>query len=118
MIQRKQTLFLLAAFVLLVVCMFFQSAMLMGYLCVVALVSVGNIFLYKKRKLQANLCTMAIMLLVFWYILLALLQKENVQEVSLEWPAVLPAVSIFLLFLARKGILADEKLVRSLVRLR
>lgn len=68
--------------------------------------------------MQANLCTVAIMLLAFWYILLALLQKENVQLALLKWPVVLPAVSIILLFLARKGILADEKLVRSLDRIR
>jgi len=148
MIQRKQTLFLLAAIVLLVICMSsqvatffddsgtsfaqmynlwltdgqghhsFQSAPLFISLLLTILLSVVNIFLYTRRKLQANLCLVGMFLLVGWYVLLAVLPQSIGGELVLEWPSSLPAVSIILMFLARKGILADEKLVRSLDRIR
>ena len=36
----------------------------------------------------------------------------------LEWFAAMPMVAVLFLFLARKGILKDEKLVKSLDRIR
>jgi len=148
MIQRKQTLFLLLSFVLIVVCMStqvatlygndgiafanvfnlwitdgqgqhsFSSAPLFGILLVSALLSLVSIFMYMKRKLQAGLCLLLMFLLVIWYIALAVLIQHVGANAHLEWPTVLPAVSVILTFMARKGVLADEKLVRSLDRIR
>lgn len=148
MIQRKQTLFLLAAFVLIILCMSTQVATLYSdsgaqfahvynlwltdgqgghsllslplfvALLLSALLSLVSIFMYTKRKFQAILCILQVLLLVVWYVLLAVLPQSVGGMIHLEWPSVLPAVCIILVMMARKGILADEKLVRSLDRIR
>ena len=147
MIQRKQTLFLLVAVVLTVLCMSvqvatlysngifaakvynlwltdgeghhaFQSAPLFVMLLLSALLSTVTIFMYMKRKLQAQLCLLNMLLLVAWFVFLAVLPQMVGGDMQLEWPAGLPAADIILMFMARKGILADEKLVRSLDRIR
>ena len=41
-----------------------------------------------------------------------------VMQPLLEWFAAMPMVAVLFLFLARKGILKDEKLVKSLDRIR
>ena len=146
MIQRKQTLFLLIAFVLTIVCSCcqigslvsdmssvdlynlwlvdemgqhsFSSWPLLAVLILASLLSLVTIFLYRKRKLQAQLCLLHMLLLVLWYVVLAVLPQSLGGSLVLAWPAVLPAVAIILSFMARKGVLADEKLVRSLDRIR
>lgn len=147
MIQRKQTLFLLIAFVLTVVCMSMQVATLsadgivfaevynlwiangqgqhsmanwpmMALLLVASLLSLVIVFQYRKRKLQALLCLLLMLLYVAWYVLLAVLPQWRGGELALCWPSVLPMVCVILTFMARKGVLADEKLVRSLDRIR
>lgn len=146
MIQRKQTLFLLVAFILTLVCMCsqvgtltyemssidlynlwvvdgqgrhsFSSWPLFVVLFLASLLSLTTIFLFKKRKLQAMLCLLHMLLLVLWYVVLAVLPQSLGGSLAFNWPAVLPALAIILSFMARKGILADEKLVRSLDRIR
>ncbi len=120
MIQRKQTLFLLLAFVLTLVCVFLQGAPMLSMACLIlsSLLSIVTIFLYTRRKLQARLCLVDMLLLVVWYILLAAVPRGASLVNELGWSDLLPAISILLLFLARKGILDDEKLVRSLDRIR
>ena len=147
MIQRKQTIFLFLAFLLTLVCMcsrigtLYGEGMevarvfnlwlsdgqgqhsfvvwpLMAVLLPSSLLSLVTIFLYKKRQLQARLCLLGIVLLIAWYIGLAVLPAQGGGNLHLEWASVLPAISIIFLFLARKGILADEKLVRSMDRIR
>lgn len=125
MIQRKQTLFLLAAFILTCVCVYlqmghhiFQSALLVICQALSAVLSLVTIFMYMKRKLQAAMCLVNMALLVIWYILLAVLPENTGGMMVLEWTVALPAVCILLLFMAHRGILADEKLVRSLDRIR
>jgi hypothetical protein len=147
MIQRKQTLFLLLAIVLAVVCMSSQVGTLsaegivfakvynlwisdgqgnrslanwpmLALLLVAAVTSLVAIFMYTKRKLQALLCLVTMMVYVAWYILVAVLPQWRGGDMTYHWPVVLPAICIILTFMARKGILADEKLVRSLDRIR
>jgi hypothetical protein len=148
MIQRKQTVFLLIAFILTVVSMSVQVGTLVSesgavfarvynlwltdgqgahsfvaaplFVCLMlsALLTLLTIFLYAKRKLQAKMCLLLMVLYLAWYLLLAMLPQQTGGQLLLEWTAVLPAVSIILTFMARKGILADEKLVRSLDRIR
>ena len=159
MIQRIQTLYLLLATVLTVVCM----ASCIGYyisddgeigrlfnlgcwlptyeghyllssragswglfviLLIESTLSFLNIFLFKYRALQMRVCTFCMILLVGWYATYAFfvwyyLDSFNT-EVSFRisvW-ASLPCVSLILLYLAFRGIMKDEKLVRSLDRLR
>ena len=119
MIQRKQTVFLILAFVLTVGCMFTQMASLQFvFLILSALLSVVTIFMYNKRKLQAHMCLLNIANLLIWYLLLAVQPQPVNGMMHIEWTAALPAVCIILQLMARKGILADEKLVRSLDRIR
>ncbi len=112
MIQRKQTVFILLAAVLAVVCLVARwewidilqglSAVLSGY----------TIFIYKRRLIQARLCLLGIFLIFAWYILLAVYQGY------LMTIDALPMVNAMLIFFARRGILADEKLVRAADRIR
>lgn len=148
MIQRKQTLFLIIAVILTIVCMSTQVATLYNdsdiefarlynlwltdgqgnnsflsvplFICLLisSVTSIITIFLYMKRRLQATLCLVNIIVLVAWYIFLAVLPQQTGGTMNLCLSAALPACSIILLFMARKGILADEKLVRSLDRIR
>ena len=147
MIQRKQTIFLFLAFVLTLVCMCsrigtlysdgievarvfnlwlsdgqgqhsFAVWPLMALLLPSSLLSLVTIFLYQKRMLQARLCLLGMSLLVAWYIGFAVLPSQGGGVLYLEWASVLPAVSIILLFMARKAIISDEKLVRSMDRIR
>lgn len=119
MIQRKQTIFLILAFVLAIVCVFVQPIVWQSVsLMLSALLSAVTIFWYKRRVQQAFMCVFNILLLLIWYLLLAAIPQGADGVAHLEWPAALPAVCIILQFMARKGILADEKLVRSLDRIR
>ena len=113
MIQRKQTVFLLLAAILAVVCMvvrWWQWIDIAQGLS--AALSVYTIFIYKNRPLQAKLCLLGIGLIFVWYILLA------VRQGYLLTVDAIPMVNAMLIFMARRGILADEKLVRAADRIR
>lgn len=119
MIQRKQTLFLLLSFMLVVACFFLQVITIVnGILLLSAVLSLVAVFLYKRRKQQALLCVFNMLILVLWYLLFAINNQNPDSVMSLGWPVLLPAIGIIMLFLARQGIIADEKLVRSLDRIR
>ncbi len=81
---------------------------------------IGTIFLYKKRMLQIRLCVINIVLQLGMYILFAyyILSIKGDGEVALHLSIVIPFVDMILLYLAIRGIGADEALVRSLDRLR
>lgn len=80
-----------------------------------------GIFMYKNRMLQAKLCLVAMTCLIFWMMALAILfyffTPEGYQNRLTFWCA-LPIVQYLLLRMARQRILADEKLVRSVDRIR
>ena len=86
-----------------------------------ATLSVCTIFLYKRRPLQARLCMVNIFIMVLWYISMIVVSKQlapDAMNFRLELPSSFPAVVAILLFMARKGILADERLVRAADRIR
>ena len=112
MIQRKQTIFLLLAVVLAVVCVVIDPTWLDTLQAAVAAVAGYTIFIFKQRMRQAVFCLVAILLVFAWYIGLAVLQG---QPQTLD---ALPLCEAILIFLARKGIIADEKLVRAADRIR
>ena len=71
MIQRVQTLYLIGAALISVICLFIQMciwpmALVLG---LSLLINIYTIFLYNNRKLQAKFCLFSILLLVCWYIL-------------------------------------------------
>ncbi len=116
MIQRKQTLFLLIAVILGMV--HFQAPLLFVIQMLASAVSLYAIFLFKKRKIQATLCLVAIVVNLAWYVALAVLIQKGQLPEQLPWTACLPIIAAILCFLARKGVIADEKLVRAADRIR
>jgi hypothetical protein len=112
MIQRKQTVFLLLACILALVCFFMRLQWLDALLAVSAVLSAFTIFQYRRRIMQARLCLVGLFIIFAWYIGLAVLEGR---VGTIEG---IPMVNAILIFLARKGILDDEKLVRAADRIR
>ena len=81
-----------------------------------------TVFRYKKRRLQKRLCTVQIVLLLLTAGVTALYLKSFGEEgfgpVALSVTAAFPLVAAILTLLARRGIVKDDKLVRSLDRIR
>ena len=99
---------------------------LFAVLVLSATVGLCTIFLYTNRKLQARVCLLNTLLLLGWYILFGVFSQTVTgnlpDEVSLTFrpavPAALPCVALILYLMARRSILADEKLVRAADRIR
>ena len=152
MIQRIQTVYMLLAIVLLVVCAclpigsYIPDGMggtksiynlcvidnatgnrdsMVVWLCALlatpAVAQVINIFKYNNRKAQMHNCMISIFLLIAWYVLYAIQIFELCPEgysYEIGYAAILPAISIILLWMARRGVKHDEKLIRSVDRIR
>ncbi|MGI6242458.1 MAG: DUF4293 domain-containing protein [Prevotella sp.] len=149
MIQRKQTIFLLLALLALIVCLCLpigkiepkgMGVMTIWYnlglftdgavrpqpmpfvdLVVTGILSFIAIFMYKRRKVQARLCTVSMVLCLAWYVYYAFCVFNEFQTggtFHVAFAACLPLVAFILLYLARRGVIADEKLVRSMNRIR
>ncbi|MBQ9668781.1 MAG: DUF4293 domain-containing protein [Prevotella sp.] len=120
MIQRIQTVYLFIAFVVLLVCALCDQTFmfLCGWTAALSVLTLADVFLYKNRTRQALFCLVLIVLAVIYYIALAVYNHSMNGTLQLTWPMVLPAVAIVFMFMARKRIIKDEKLVRSLDRIR
>ncbi len=128
MIQRIQTLYLLICLVLTVVCVVFEVKAenhpwaLTAIMAVTGVLGFMGIFLFRRRALQMRVCTFCIILLLGWYatyVAFAYMVGEGlVGEFRPQLWASIPAINAILLYLAFRGILRDEMLVRSLDRLR
>ncbi len=81
-----------------------------------------NSFLFKNRKLQMRLCIIntflmiGLIVLISYYTYIALSEITAVAHYS--FPLIIPIIGIILTLMARRGIKKDEKLVRSLDRIR
>lgn len=149
MLQRKQTLFLLLAIIVSVICSTFPLGTIepqrMGtemsiyslfvkgdnisycswplfaiMLCTYP-VAIMAIAMYKTRKKQAKMCMVAVIINIIWYAyyamsILTTFSKMGTFHINIT--ALLPALAIGCYLLARKGILDDERLVRSADRIR
>ena len=95
---------------------------LMGILVITAAIVFYDIWLFKYRALQMHLATFSMILIVAWYVAYGVISHMITTELGAtwrpHWTAALPAVALILLYLAFRGILKDEMLVRSLDRLR
>ncbi|MBR6998278.1 MAG: DUF4293 family protein [Prevotella sp.] len=113
---RPQTWYLLLAALCALVCLIAGggTTLQVVLLIVAAVASAAIVPLYKNRRLQAALTLLPMVLLLAWYVLLALYAVPEI----MHWNYVLPAVAILALVMARKGIVHDEKVVRSLDRIR
>jgi membrane-associated HD superfamily phosphohydrolase len=147
MIQRRQTIYLLVAAILGAVISFYnpnlwraklvnnsyqyftgQSSYLYFILLMIIIaLAVICIFLFKKRPLQFKLTVINLLL----SIAIIALQYFKIKTEAVQWQesqmlvsatylpaAFLPVMIVVLLFLAARGIYKDERLVKSLNRLR
>lgn len=88
-----------------------------------ALAALVNIFLFKKRKIQVKLGHITTFLILFFYITAAVYfysvgNRMGLGIESVLYGIILPVVALIFNLLAIKGIKKDEKLVRSLDRIR
>jgi hypothetical protein len=92
----------------------------------IAFISIVIIFLFKKRKLQANLTRVMIFLMLICGILAFYLMYNDLNTIrqladTTFTPALgafIPLAGILLAYLAQKAIQKDEEIVRSMDRLR
>lgn len=147
MIQRKQTIFLLLALAAIIVCLclpigtatvsttqlggvavYYNLGVYLGNaftphpvpfvdLVITGAIALVTIFLYNKRKVQMKLCVLDIILCLLWYGWYAAMIL-TVDGIKVSFAACLPLVSIIFLVLARKGVKADEDLIKSMDRIR
>jgi len=130
MIQRIQTVYLFFAFCLMAILAFipvsslnaFSNGFFIGFSSVIALVAIITVFLYKNRRTQIGLCYGMLIALVLFYIFYFIFNRQNLSFTELfkqvQYTFVFPFISIIFVYLALRGIKKDEKLVRSLDRLR
>lgn len=99
-----------------------QSAPLFAILLIHVAISIYTIFIYSKRKLQIKLCTWNIAIIVLWYVVGAIVVfttgKELEADFKAGFSAILPIISLILVVMARKGVKADEALIRAADRIR
>lgn len=84
-------------------------------------ISLKAISSFHNRMFQSRLCVLNIILLVLWYVVYVVSVKIISSDMYSFHPSIaacFPLISIILLFMARKGILDDEKLVRAADRIR
>lgn len=82
---------------------------------------VRTIFDYNNRQHQAKMCQLSAIILLLWIVLYAILGfvvGHDDAEFKIGYSSILPVVAIVLIFLARRGVIADEKLVRAADRIR
>ena len=88
-----------------------------------ALLSFISIFMYSNRKKQSNVVFMSALVLVFYYLTAVVYLASYLSSFpeginTVAYGIVLPVVALIFLLLANKAIKKDEKLVRSLDRIR
>jgi hypothetical protein len=134
MIQRIQTVYLLASLLLSVLMLQYpfyisgtieigaSNIFLFLMTILLALLHMPAIFLFKKRQLQKVFCYMLIMDLVLYIFISLFITKAETElwfDISnFRIGAAFPIVSIVLSYLAIQGINKDEALIKSMDRLR
>lgn len=90
-------------------------------LVVVGALTFLDIFLYNRRKMQMRICVAGIVLCLAWYAYYAFSafgELAEMGEFHIGFAACLPFVAIIFLLMARRGIKADEELIKSMDRIR
>lgn len=145
MIQRIQTLYLLAATILMVMTLIFpiatfyvngeeyllnafnmtgpvgsESHIWMGIILVLSIVvPFVTIFLFKYRVLQIRLCAVEAVLLLGAIVFVAIHYfGMDAQDKHLGWAAIMPVLALIPDLMAARAIFKDEVMVRSLDRIR
>lgn len=79
--------------------------------------SAVTIFLFKDRKLQIKLCLLGLLISIGILVLYVLGMKKLINSTPALW-AILPVAVIISFFMAYRNIRKDERLVKSLDKLR
>lgn len=100
-----------------------ESLLLFTLIVITSLLAFVSIFLFKNRGQQKGLALIGALLSIIivaleFYFVEEYKKGLNLLENSWSIGAILPVFMIFLFFMARSGIVKDEKLVKSLERLR
>jgi len=100
-----------------------ESLLLFAVTILTALLAFVTIFLYKNRKTQRSLSFLGMILSIGIVALEYFLVEDFKQGLELkggnwEFGALMPLVMVILFYLAYQGIRKDEKIIRSLERLR
>jgi len=90
---------------------------------IIAALSFISIFLYKKRKLQIRILRINMLLIIGlavlgYYYFTLISELFNLVLTKYSPPLILPLIALLFIFLAKRAINRDEKLVRSLDRIR
>lgn len=137
-IQRKQSLFLLLAAIMMGVFCFMPIASFMVgemtvliepinnpvYLVVNILITLLlfiDIFLFKNFKLQKRVATISIVLIVLSCVMGVMLGSNNFENFNVNWyysSTILPLCSLILTNMALRGIKSDEEKIKSYDRIR
>ena len=117
---RPQTWYLVLAVICVALAAIFGggTTLMLVFLIVAALAAGGAIPLFKNRRLQASVVLLSMALLVVWYVLLAVLNRNIGGTYQFHWTDAMPALAIVFCFLARKGIVHDEKVMKGYDRIR
>jgi len=137
MIQRIQSVYLFLVFCLMATLVFFPIAVSSsinttlidfkegfgtGLAIGVGIMAFITIFLYKNRQRQIRICYALILVEILIYALYFIFERNYLSLADFYQHArftfVFPFIAIIFLFLAIRAIRKDEKLVRSLDRLR
>jgi hypothetical protein len=102
----------------------FASSLILSIVIIaIGLLALICLFLFKNRKLQFKLSVFGVILsigfLFLEYFMVEQFKKEHgIMTGSYELGALLPVLMIVFFFLAARGIYRDEKLIKSMDRLR
>ncbi len=120
--QRKQTIYLIIATLLMIVhACFYNDGIMLGMDIATALFSVASIFMYSNRKKQIYFCRVGTVFIVLWmayYCYERFIAKAEGLNADLLSGPFMPIVAYIMLRLAIKGIQHDEELIRSADRIR
>ncbi|MCL2097809.1 MAG: DUF4293 domain-containing protein [Bacteroidales bacterium] len=131
MLQRIQTLFLLAAAILLT-CMFFNpfisfgeeiikytdSTLIQVLLIVATVIGYFNIFMYRKRTRQIRLCMFNCLVLLGVQGIIAYYLFTLKTGAAFSLTAAFPVIAAILTYMALRCIARDEAMVKMTERLR
>lgn len=102
----------------------YDQNLLIVFAVVAILFAMLTIFLFRKRKLQITMGRLTIMVVLFFLVMVTYLSFADLQNfmdsinLGLGYGLLFPALAILMLILANRNIKKDEKLVKSMDRLR
>ncbi len=119
MLQRIQTLFLLAS-ALLLCSLFLQTieGTSLIFTIITTAISLVSIFLYRRRQLQIKLSILNIIILMAYQAVILYCIFSVPEKPVFTLHSLIPAVAALFTFLAKIYISRDEELVKSTSRLR